>query len=289
MDPGFRTGCKTAVVDLTGTIEEVTVRPGGTTPPGPGSGGGALLLIKNHGIEVIAIGNGTASRETFLFVREMLKKYELEGQVKIVVVNESGASVYSASPTAREDFDLDVTIRGAISIAWRFQDPGRTGQKVDPKSIGVGQYQHDVNQRKLRHKLAEVIQFVVNQVGVELNSASASLLEYVSGITPALAKAIVERRFQSGPAASRDELRQIPRLGDKIVPAWRAFLRIRGAANPLDASAVHPESYAIVERMAADTGVSVGELIGNDALVQQIDLSGTVRRGGVAHPAGHRR
>jgi len=274
MDPGFRTGCKVAVVDRTGKfVAETTVHPVEPHHRVQEAEAALLPLIKTHAVEIIAIGNGTASRETFLFVREMLKKYELEGAVKIVVVNESGASVYSASEAARTEFpDLDVTVRGAISIARRFQDPLAELVKVDPKSIGVGQYQHDVNQRKLRNKLAEVIQFVVNQVGVELNSASTSLLAYVSGITPALAKAIVERRFQEGPFTSRDELRQIPRLGEKTFQQAAGFLRIRGAANPLDASAVHPESYAIVERMAADTGVSVSALIGNDDLVQRIEL-----------------
>jgi uncharacterized protein len=274
LDPGFRTGCKCAVVDRTGQFRtETTIFPIEPYHKVAESETALLPLIKEHGIEVVAIGNGTASREVFAFVKEMLQKYELEKDVRIYVVNEAGASVYSASEKAREEFpDLDVTIRGAVSIARRFQDPLAELVKIDPKSIGVGQYQHDVNQRKLKHKLTEVVQFVVNQVGVELNSASASLLEYVSGINSSLAKAIVERRFQHGPFQNRQELREIPRFGEKTFEQAAGFLRIRDGEYPLDASAVHPESYPVVEQMATDLGVSVRDLVGNVELVPQIDL-----------------
>jgi len=275
VDPGFRTGCKLAVVDATGRfVETATIYPVEPHHQVAEAEATLLPLLKNHAIQVIAIGNGTASRETFGFIKETLRKYELEKEIRVVVLSESGASVYSASETAREEFpDLDVTVRGAISIARRFQDPLAEMVKVEPKSIGVGQYQHDVNQRKLKHKLAEVVQFVVNQVGVELNTASMSLLEYVSGINSTLAKNIVQYRYEHGAFRSRRELMEVARFGEKTFQQAAGFLRIRDAENPLDASAVHPESYPIVEKMAADLGVSIRDLAGNTALVEQLRLA----------------
>ena len=273
VDPGFRTGCKCVVVDRTGRYcAMATIFPVEPFFKVAESETEILPLLKEHAIEAISIGNGTASREAFGFFKELLHKYELDKEIRIYVVNEAGASVYSASEIARTEFpDLDVSVRGAISIARRFQDPLAELVKIDPKSIGVGQYQHDVNQRKLKHKLTEVVQFVVNQVGVELNSASASLLEYVSGINSSLAKAVVEHRFTNGPFQSRTELRNIPRFGEKTFEQAAGFLRIRDAENPLDGSAVHPESYPIVEKMAADLGVSLKDLVGNAELAKKID------------------
>ncbi|MBP7867835.1 MAG: RNA-binding transcriptional accessory protein [Acidobacteria bacterium] len=274
VDPGFRTGCKVAVVDGTGRFhEDATVYPVEPHFKTAESEGVLLPLIKKYDVRVIAIGNGTGSRETAQFVKTMLSNAELSSLVRVHVVNESGASVYSASEVAREEFpNLDITIRGAISIARRFQDPLAELVKITPKSIGVGQYQHDVNQKKLQNKLEEVVQFVVNRVGVELNSASASLLEYVSGITPTLARNIVERRNQSGPFRSRQELLEIPRFGEKTFQQAAGFLRIRDAENPLDGSAVHPERYELVECMAADLGESVRWLFGNEEIIARIQI-----------------
>jgi uncharacterized protein len=274
IDPGYRTGCKVAVVDRTGRFcEKTTIYPTEPFNRVDEAESNLLSLIGKYHIEVIAIGNGTASRETHSFVKGMLQRRKSRKDIRVYVVNESGASVYSASELARQEFpDLDVTVRGAISIARRFQDPLAELVKIDPKSIGVGQYQHDVDQKKLKFKLSEVVEFVVNQVGVEINSASGSLLEYVSGITPSLAKHIVEYRFKNGAFRSRDEFRNVPRFGDKAFEQAAGFLRIHGAAHPLDSSAVHPESYPIVERMASDLGVSIGELVENESLIERIDL-----------------
>ncbi len=273
LDPGMRTGCKVAVVGRTGEfLAHSTVYPVEPHNRVAESEGTLLALIKEHGVEAVSIGNGTGSRETAAFARAMLRNAGLDGQMRVYVVNEAGASVYSASDIARDEFpDLDVTIRGAISIARRLQDPLAELVKIEPRSIGVGQYQHDVNQKKLRQKLEEVVQFVVNRVGVELNSASASLLTYVSGISASLARAIVEWRTENGPFCSRTQLMQVTRFGEKTFQQSAGFLRIRDAVNPLDASAVHPERYPLVERMAADLQVSVRELIGNDAVLADID------------------
>ena len=273
IDPGYRTGCKAAVVDGTGRFcENATIYLLGKSEYNRKAEAVLLPLIRKYDVDVIAIGNGTASRETHIFVKAMLKKNDLEGKIRLYVVNESGASVYSASELAREEFpDLDVTVRGAVSIARRFQDPLAELVKIDPKSIGVGQYQHDVNQRKLREKLNEVVQFVVNRIGVEVNSASFSLLEHVSGITSAIARNIVRHRYENGRFQSREELRKIPRLGERTFEQAAGFMRISGAQNPLDSSSVHPESYPVVERMAADLAVSVGELVENDPLIEKID------------------
>jgi len=274
MDPGFRTGCKVVVVDRIGKFcEDVTIYPVEPRNQVQESESALLSLIKKYDVEIIAVGNGTASKETHIFTKNMLEKFELEKDIPIVVVNESGASVYSASDVAREEFpDLDVTVRGAVSIARRFQDPLAELVKIDPKSIGVGQYQHDINQKRLKQKLGEVVQFVVNRIGVTLNMASHSLLEYVSGITPALARAIVAYRDENGPFSSREGLKPVPRFGEKTFEQSAGFLRIPGAENPLDGSAVHPESYSIVARMASDLDVSIKDLIGNESLIQKIDI-----------------
>ncbi len=273
VDPGFRTGCKCAVVDATGKFcEFVTIYPVEPFHKLNEAETALLSLIKKYTIEVIAIGNGTASRETLDFIKKLLGDFDLEDDLKVYVVNEAGASVYSASEIARDEFpDLDVSVRGAISIARRFQDPLAELVKIDPKSIGVGQYQHDVNQRKLKQKLGEVVQFVVNRVGVELNSASSSLLEYVSGITPSLARGIVQHRFENGPFPTRESLLSVSRFGEKTYEQSAGFLRIRDGENPLDSSAVHPESYPIVQQMAADLGVTIPDLLENDSLIGKIE------------------
>src|SRR5690606_26855445 len=232
-----------------------------------------LRMIQQHGVELIAIGNGTASRETESAVKKIVR--EMNGtRPQVVVVNEAGASVYSASDVAREELpDLDVSLRGAASIARRLQDPLAELVKIDPKSIGVGQYQHDVNQTKLKKTLDEVVQICVNRVGVEVNTASAPLLSYVAGIGPTLAKNIIDLRDRKGGIRSRRELLEVPRLGAKAFEQAAGFLRVRGGEHPLDATAVHPERYNLVERMAADLGVDVRALITNDALIDRIDLA----------------
>jgi len=224
------------------------------------------LCRLNH-IECIAIGNGTAGRETEAFVRSL--KIE---NIQTVMVNESGASIYSASEVAREEFaDYDVTVRGSVSIGRRLQDPLAELVKIDPKSIGVGQYQHDVDQPKLKKSLDDVVISCVNQVGVEVNSASKQLLMYVSGLGPALAQALVEFRNTHGAFDSREALKKVPKLGNKAYEQAAGFLRIRNAKNPLDASGVHPESYAIVESMAHDLGVGVPDLMNDEQLRKKID------------------
>jgi len=228
-----------------------------------------LDLVERFEIEAIAIGNGTASRETEAFVRGL----DLPKSIPVVMVNESGASVYSASEVAREEFpDYDVTVRGAVSIGRRLMDPLAELVKIDPKSIGVGQYQHDVDQASLKSSLDDVVMSCVSGVGVEVNTASKELLTYASGLGPAMAKNIVEYRNQNGPFRSREELKKVPRLGPKAFEQTAGFLRIGDAENPLDASAVHPESYHIVERMAGDLGCSVHDLVQREDLRRQIDL-----------------
>ena len=269
LDPGYRTGVKAAVVSRTGALlitstlylhQEDRFRDQ------------VRRLVTQHKVELVAIGNGTASRETEALARAIVKELP-EPRPQIVVVNEAGASVYSASDVAREEFpELDVSLRGAPSIARRLQDPLAELVKIDPKSIGVGQYQHDVNQSRLKKRLDDVVETCVNRVGVEINTASPSLLSYVAGLGPTLAKNIVEVRDKRGGFKSRVELLEVPRLGAKAFEQAAGFLRVRGAAHPLDATAVHPERYALVERMAADLGVSLGELIANDATIDRIDL-----------------
>ena len=270
IDPGFRTGCKVAVVDGTGKyLESATIYP---TPPksDTATAGKTLLgLIQRHAVELIAIGNGTASRETDAFVGQLIRQHQLT--VTKVMVSESGASIYSASELAAQEFpNLDLTIRGAISIARRLQDPLAELVKTDPKSIGVGQYQHDVNQSLLRKCLDRVVESCVNHVGVDLNTASAPLLAYVAGIGPKLAENIVAHRDAQGRFSNRQQLLSVPKLGKKAFEQAAGFLRIRGGEQPLDNSAVHPESYAMVGRMAKSVGTAPTGLLGNPSLVQTL-------------------
>jgi uncharacterized protein len=272
IDPGQRTGCKIAVVDATGKLldhavlylvqgEDALRRSQRTLRD----------LLVRHKPVAVAVGNGTHGRETERFVRDALKNSDHQATFS-VMVNEAGASVYSASDVARAEFpDLDLTVRGAISIARRLQDPLAELVKVDPKSIGVGQYQHDVFQPMLSTKLDDVVESCVNAVGVDLNTASAPLLGYVAGIGPILAKRIVEFRNGKGPFSSRATLREVGGLGPKTFEQCAGFLRIRGGTHPLDASAVHPERYGLVGRMAADLGVEVARMVGDDALISRID------------------
>ena len=275
IDPGIRTGCKVAMIDATGKyLGKTVIFP--QQKKLEAAKAIALIVAKYHA-EAIAVGNGTAGRETEAFVRETLKTLKAqhpEIPTPIVVsVSEAGASVYSASEIARKEFpDLDLTVRGAISIGRRLQDPLAELVKIDPKAIGVGQYQHDVQQTLLGSKLDEVVVSCVNGVGVELNTASAPLLERVSGLSSALAKAIVEWRDANGRFASREDLKKVKGLGPKAFEQCAGFLRIRGAKNPLDASAVHPERYALVEKMAADVGLGVGDLVGNALAAKKIDI-----------------
>jgi uncharacterized protein len=260
VDPGLRTGSKLAAVDATGRyLEDATIYPHTGKSQVEPARQQLLRLIQTHGIEMVAIGNGTAGREMDLFVRETLSQAGMN--LAVVMVNEAGASVYSASDIAREEFpDLDLTVRGAISIARRLQDPLAELVKIDPKSIGVGQYQHDVNQPALKKALDDTVESCVNFVGVDLNTASWALLSYVSGIGASLAKAMVRHRETQGAFGSRADLLKTPRFGAKTYEQAAGFLRIRGGVNPLDNTAVHPENYPTVEAMAADLGLSVAEL-----------------------------
>jgi uncharacterized protein len=269
LDPGFRTGVKIALVSRTGALQHTdtlylhqedrfaaTIR----------------AIVARFKPELIAIGNGTASRETENLVRATLRELEPPAPT-VVVVSEAGASVYSASDVAREEFpELDVSIRGAVSIARRLQDPLAELVKIDPKSIGVGQYQHDVNQPKLRQRLDDIVESCVNRVGVEVNTASAQLLAYVSGVGPTLAKSIVAARDAKGGFSARKDLLEVPRLGAKAFEQAGGFLRVRGGSHPLDASAVHPERYTLVARIAKDHGVSLQDLIGNETVLSSLDL-----------------
>jgi uncharacterized protein len=274
LDPGFRTGCKTVALDDTGNLlENGVVYPHEPQRQEEAARKEIARLVARHRLTAVAIGNGTAGRETETLVRAMKKDGLLPEGCLVVSVNESGASVYSASEIAREEFpDQDVTVRGAVSIGRRLQDPLAELVKIDPKSIGVGQYQHDVNQTQLERALDGVVESCVNAVGVELNTASAKLLAYVSGVGPTLAKNIVEHRAANGPFRSRRDLRKVPRLGPKAFEQAAGFLRVRGGDQPLDGSAVHPESYDVVERMAGDLKVPVAQLVGNGALVKQLDI-----------------
>ncbi|HEX6371372.1 MAG TPA: Tex family protein [Longimicrobium sp.] len=272
VDPGYRTGCKLAVVSRTGALlttgivylhQEDRARHE------------LARIIREQGVELVAVGNGTASRESDKLAKEVVRDLPADRRPAVVMVNEAGASVYSASDIAREEFpELDLTMRSAVSIARRLQDPLAELVKIDPKSIGVGQYQHDVSQTRLKRRLDETVESCVNRVGVELNTASPALLSYVAGIGPTVAQRIVQQRDGEGPFRSRAELlKKVPGLGPKTYEQAAGFLRVRGGAHPLDASAVHPERYRLVERMAKDLSVDMTTLVGNEAAVSRIDLT----------------
>lgn len=268
IDPGFRTGCKVVCLDEQGELlHNEAIFPHPPANEKVKAIQAVSAMVQKYGIEVIAIGNGTASRET----EEFIKRVPLPKGVRVFTVSEDGASIYSASEVARAEFpDYDVTVRGAVSIGRRLMDPLAELVKIDPKSLGVGQYQHDVDQALLKEKLDNVVESCVNSVGVNVNTASSYLLSYVSGIGPALAENIVQYRADNGAYKSRKDLLKVKRLGDKAFEQCAGFLRIHGAANPLDNSAVHPEAYHIVDAMARDLGVSTKELVGNAELCSKI-------------------
>ncbi|MBL8013684.1 MAG: RNA-binding transcriptional accessory protein, partial [Candidatus Omnitrophica bacterium] len=270
IDPGFRTGCKVVYLDAQGKLIENTAI---YISQSDAQGELAAQTVRNwcskYNVEAVAIGNGTASRETESFIRGL----NLPKEIMIIMVNESGASIYSASEVARAEFPShDVTVRGAVSIGRRLQDPLAELVKIDPKSIGVGQYQHDVDQGKLKNGLDDIVISCVNQVGVELNTASKQLLMYVSGLGPALAQAIVEYRNQHGAFKTREELKFIPRLSAKVFEQAAGFLRIRDAVNPLDSSAVHPEQYELVEKIVKDANCSLKDIMSNESIRKKIDV-----------------
>ena len=271
IDPGFRTGCKVVCLDEQGNLlHNEAIFPHPPVSEKVKSIQSVSAMVEKYGIEVIAIGNGTASRET----EDFIKRVRLPEGVRVFTVSEDGASIYSASEVAREEFpEFDVTVRGAVSIGRRLMDPLAELVKIDPKSLGVGQYQHDVDQGLLREKLDNTVESCVNSVGVNLNTASSYLLSYVSGIGPSLAENIVEYRAAHGAYRTRKELLKVKRLGDKAFEQCAGFLRIAGAENPLDNSAVHPEAYHIVDKMAADLKVSTKDLVGNADLCSKIDAS----------------
>lgn len=271
IDPGFRTGCKVVCLDEQGNLlHNEAIFPHPPANEKIKAIQAVSAMVQKFGIEVIAIGNGTASRET----EDFIKKVPLPKGVRVFTVSEDGASIYSASEIAREEFpDHDVTVRGAVSIGRRLMDPLAELVKIDPKSLGVGQYQHDVDQILLKEKLDNTVESCVNSVGVNLNTASSYLLSYVSGIGPSLADNIVEYRAKNGAYTSRRQLMKVKRLGDKAFEQCAGFLRIHGAENPLDNSAVHPEAYHIVDRMASDLGVSPKDLVGNTELCARINAS----------------
>lgn len=271
IDPGFRNGCKIVCLDAQGNLlHHEIIYP---HPPQNDKVKSIIALseiVEKYQIEVVAIGNGTASRET----EEFIKRVPLPQGCKVFTVSEDGASIYSASQAARDEFpNEDVTVRGAVSIGRRLMDPLAELVKIDPKSLGVGQYQHDVDQTLLKEKLDNTVEFCVNSVGVNLNTSSTYLLSYVSGIGPSLSANIIDYRNSVGGFKSREELKKVPRLGAKAFEQCAGFLRIHGAANPLDNSAVHPESYHIVDKMAKDLGVTSSELVGNASLTSKIDAS----------------
>ncbi|MBQ6683944.1 MAG: RNA-binding transcriptional accessory protein [Bacteroidales bacterium] len=270
IDPGFRTGCKTVCLDAQGQLlHNETIYPFTSVREERAAIAKLEALVEAYHIEAIAIGNGTAGRET----EEVVKRCRFKGKVIAVMVSENGASVYSASEVARKEFpEYDVTVRGAVSIGRRLMDPLSELVKIDPKSIGVGQYQHDVNQTLLQESLNDVVVSCVNSVGVELNTASRELLSYVSGIGPALADKIVDYRNREGAFHSRQELKKVERLGEKAFEQCAGFLRVRESNNPLDHSAVHPERYTLVERMAKDAGATVDQLMKDKSLREKIDI-----------------
>ncbi len=277
IDPGFRNGCKIACLDESGNLlHHEVIFPHPPQSEKVKSIMAVSSMIEDYGIEVIAIGNGTAARET----EDFIKRVGIPEEVKVFTVSEDGASIYSASEVARKEFpDEDVTVRGAVSIGRRLMDPLAELVKIDPKSLGVGQYQHDVDQNLLREKLDTTVAICVNNVGVNLNTASPYLLSYVSGIGPSLAEGIVAYRAAKGRFTSRQELLKVPKLGPKTFEQCAGFLRIHDGRNPLDNSAVHPECYHIVDRMASDLGVSTRQLIGNEDLISRIDPSRYVEGG----------
>jgi uncharacterized protein len=270
IDPGYRTGCKIVCLDQQGRLlHNETIFPHPPQNEVKEAVHKIKSLVNAYKIEAIAIGNGTASRET----ERLIRSIPFETDIIALVVNESGASVYSASPIARKEFpDFDVTVRGAVSIGRRLMDPLAELVKIDPKSIGVGQYQHDVDQNALQHSLEETVVSCVNLVGVEINTASEELLTYVSGVGPNLAKNIVTYRNQNGPFHSRDEFRKVTRFGEKAFEQAAGFLRIRDAANLLDQSAVHPESYPVVDRMTRSLNTTIGNLVAEPELRSRLRL-----------------
>ncbi len=274
IDPGFRTGCKVVCLDRQGRLKHSDVIfPFQSEKLAASDAAKAASLCKKFNIEAIAIGNGTASRETEAFIRNI----KFARDIPVIMVNESGASIYSASPAAREEFpDQDVTVRGSVSIGRRLMDPLAELVKIDPKSIGVGQYQHDVDQLMLKHGLDDVVISCVNSVGVEVNTASKQLLTYVSGLGPQLAQNIIDYRNENGPFKSREQLKKVHRLGAKAFEQAAGFLRIRDAVNPLDSSAVHPESYHVVDSMAADVGCSVADMMKDNSLRMKVRLQNYV-------------
>jgi len=271
IDPGFRTGCKTVVLNAAGDLLENTV----IYPLDKPAEAEKTLkrLIETYQLEAVAIGNGTASRETEQFVKRIIPQTRIQKEQAVFVVSEQGASIYSASDVAREEFpNHDVTVRGAVSIGRRLKDPLAELVKIDPKSIGVGQYQHDVNPKLLKESLDEVVISCVNQVGVELNTASKQVLGYVAGLGPSLAQNIVAYRAENGPFATRKDLKKVPRLGEKAFEQAAGFLRIHGGKHPLDNTGVHPERYALVEKMAKDVGHTVNDLITQSSVRQKIKI-----------------
>jgi uncharacterized protein len=272
VDPGFRTGCKVVALDRTGRfLEHQNIYPHPPQEEKEVAKNVILGMIERHRIELIAVGNGTAGRETDVFIRETIRSISEHQRPVCVMVSEAGASVYSASEAAADEFpDFDVTVQGAISIGRRLQDPLSELVKIDPKSLGVGQYQHDVNQAKLKAVLEEVVESCVNLVGVDLNLASAELLKYVAGLNRMAAINIVKHRDAQGAFTSREGLNRIPGIGEKTFEQAAGFLRIPGASNPLDNSAVHPERYALVQKMAAAVNVSLEEMIGNTGIIRNI-------------------
>ena len=273
IDPAYRTGCKIAIVDETGkTLDTDTIYPHAPVKKWTEAKKSVIDLIQRYGVKLITLGNGTASRETEMFVAEIVK--EVKG-VHYLITNEAGASVYSASPLAREELPhLDVSLRGAVSIARRVQDPLAELVKIEPKAIGVGMYQHDVNQKELSNALTGVVESVVNRVGVDVNTASSALLAYVSGIGPKLAERIVAYRNEHGPFTNREQLMKVPGLGVKVFEQCAGFMRIRDGENPLDNSAIHPESYQIAEKILKRTGLKM-----SDALVEKrAKLDGLIRK-----------
>lgn len=270
IDPGFRTGCKVVCLDAQGALKHnETIYPHPPKNNAIGAMKKISSLVDAYKIEAIAIGNGTASRETETIIR----KIRFKNDIQVFVVSEAGASIYSASKIARDEFpNYDVTVRGSVSIGRRLQDPLAELVKIDAKSIGVGQYQHDVDQTKLKKSLDTVVENCVNAVGVNINTASQPLLSYVSGIGPKLAENIFNYRNENGAFSSRKDIKKVPRLGGKAFEQGAAFLRIKEPKNPLDDSAVHPESYSLVKQMAKDEGISVIELIGNTGLLKKLDL-----------------